>query len=356
MDPRLIASTLPADRCRLDVWFWRAVEQLGLVPDAVLQQARVPIALPVASHCFLTTAQLFAVFDALEHLSGDPGVGIRFFEATMRVGCPPWTIAAIYAPTFRVGLAHIIRFKRYVMPEVMYVEENEDEISIFKHWFHAPDEAATLVDSSFAFLLAIAREGTRKRLRPVRIELARPGPTTDLHRTHFGCPIIHDAPRNAMVMQTTDCDMPFPGQNAQLLEILTPALASVFQDRQHQVGFAEAVKSVLKRSLTHGRSSLARTAREMGMSERTLQRRITAEGTTFSAIVKASRQELGRQLLSDPSMGISEVAGRLGYQDTTSFYRAFRSWEGVTPNQWQAGDRSEGQFAAAPGKGRVTTA
>ncbi|TGU31128.1 AraC family transcriptional regulator, partial [bacterium M00.F.Ca.ET.152.01.1.1] len=96
----------------------------------------------------------------------------------------------------------------------------------------------------------------------------------------------------------------------------------------------EQVKVVLKRSLASGRPELSDIARELGMSERTLQRRITEEGTSFRELLINARQELGRQLLSDPTADIDEVACRLGYQDASSFYRAFREWEGTTPNRW----------------------
>ncbi|MGY2734681.1 AraC family transcriptional regulator ligand-binding domain-containing protein [Sphingomonas sp. UYP23] len=331
----VIHGDTPPDKCRLDIWFWQALEGLGVSPAAVLQHARIPIALP-RSYCFFTTTQLFAIFDALEHLADDPAIGFRFFEATKKVGTPPWAAAATFAPNFRLALAHVIQFKRHVMPERMYAEEKHGELSIFKEWFYAPSEAASLVDSSFAFLLAILRQGTGRSLSPLRIDLVRRSPGSDLHRAHFGCPVRYDAARNALVLRSSDCDLPFVEQNPQMLDILRPALTSEFQDPQPFSCVADSVKAVLKRSLSTGRPDLAKIAREMGTSERTLQRRITAEGTTFSAITKEARQELGRHLLSDPSMEIGDVAFRLGYQDTTSFYRAFRGWEGETPNQWQA--------------------
>ncbi|ULA62787.1 MAG: hypothetical protein LZF86_60014 [Nitrospira sp.] len=51
--------------------------------------------------------------------------------------------------------------------------------------------------------------------------------------------------------------------------------------------------------------------------------------------MSAARRDLGRHLLTDPATGIDEVACLLGYQDTTSFYRAFREWEGMQPNRWR---------------------
>ena len=71
------------------------------------------------------------------------------------------------------------------------------------------------------------------------------------------------------------------------------------------------------------------------MSERTLQRRIEEEGTTFRRLLTEARQELGRQLMSDPSVEIDKVAFLLGFQDSSSFYRAFREWEGMTPSEWR---------------------
>ena len=92
---------------------------------------------------------------------------------------------------------------------------------------------------------------------------------------------------------------------------------------------------MLKRCLAGGRPELSAVARELAMSERTLQRRITEEGSTFRELVAQARQELWRRLLGDPASTIDEVAYLLGYQDTSSFYRAFRDGEGVTPNRWR---------------------
>jgi AraC-like DNA-binding protein len=77
-------------------------------------------------------------------------------------------------------------------------------------------------------------------------------------------------------------------------------------------------------------------ARELGLSERTLQRRITDEGTTFRQMLNETRHELVRQYLGNASVEINEAAFLVGYEDPNSFYRAFRSWEGQTPAEWRA--------------------
>lgn len=117
--------------------------------------------------------------------------------------------------------------------------------------------------------------------------------------------------------------------------MLTPALAAALGKFEARSSIREQVKVALKRCLASGRPQLSDVARELGMSERTLQRRITEEDATFRDLLAQARQALWRRLLADPAAGIDEVACLLGYQDTSSFYRAFRDWEGITPNRWR---------------------
>lgn len=334
-------DTIPADRCRLQPSFWRAIERIGLHPSTVLRQARLPVTLPLESQPLVTTAQFFAIWRVMEALTRDPGLWLRFVEATDAVGHQPMFVAACYASDYRDAIARVVRFKRLTTPERFLIEERDGEVSIAKEWFHATSpEPAMSVDVSFGFMVALGRKGTRTPLAPVRVELARAGPVGDAHRAYFGCPIRHGAPRDTLVLRASDLDRPFPGHNAELLAVLTPALAAALGEFGPESTFVEQVKVVLKRSLAGGRPEVSDVARGLGTSERTLQRRITGEGTTFRALVTEARQELGRQLLSDPSAEVDEVACLLGFQDPTSFYRAFRGWEGVTPARWRELNRA----------------
>jgi len=76
-------------------------------------------------------------------------------------------------------------------------------------------------------------------------------------------------------------------------------------------------------------------AQELGVSERTLQRRLTEEGTSFQSLLSAVRRARAHQLLADPALDLTEVALLLGYEDQSSFFRAFKIWEGVTPATWR---------------------
>jgi AraC-like DNA-binding protein len=71
-----------------------------------------------------------------------------------------------------------------------------------------------------------------------------------------------------------------------------------------------------------------------------LQRRIAEEGSSFRHLLSDARRELARIYLQHPSLGLSQAASLVGYENPNSFLRAFRVWERVTPTEWRALQKS----------------
>jgi AraC-like DNA-binding protein len=136
-----------------------------------------------------------------------------------------------------------------------------------------------------------------------------------------------------LVLHGADLDRPFLTYNAELLEMLNPQLVSALEERRAQSSISEQVKWILKRLLAGARPEIEAVARELGLGDRTLQRRIVDDGSTFRQLLLEARQELAREYLNRPEIDVAEVAYLLGYEDSNSFYRAFRTWEGTTPAQ-----------------------
>ncbi|HEV2570408.1 MAG TPA: AraC family transcriptional regulator ligand-binding domain-containing protein [Beijerinckiaceae bacterium] len=324
------------DKCRVPQAFWRAAEQFGVRPAALLRQARLPATLHLGGQVVLTTVQYFALMQALADLSGDTALGIRMVQAVDTAVHPPSSLAAFYARDYRDGLTRLARFKRLCTPEQLQIVEANGDCTISAEWpFATEAEPAISVDITFATLVELGRRATGRAIVPRRLELARPGLVSTTHTEYFGCSIRTSAQQDKLVLDCADLNRPFPGHNAEMLEILTPALSAALGELEAQSSVAEQVKIVLKRSLASGQPSLSDVAKQLGMSDRTLQRRITEEGSTFRDLLSDARRDLGRHLLSDPVTDIDEIACLLGYQDTTSFYRAFREWEGIPPNRWR---------------------
>lgn len=99
---------------------------------------------------------------------------------------------------------------------------------------------------------------------------------------------------------------------------------------------ADRVRAVLHEKLPAGGSILTAVTQHLAVSSRTLQRQLQYEGTTFQAVLASTRENLARHYLSNSTLRTSEIAFLLGYDDSNSFYRAFRSWTGTTPDALRA--------------------
>ncbi|HEY5779016.1 MAG TPA: helix-turn-helix domain-containing protein, partial [Terrimicrobiaceae bacterium] len=196
-------------------------------------------------------------------------------------------------------------------------------------WPFAADEQppALLIDAVFALVMELGRRGTKTKLTPKRIELKRQEERANGLSEYFGCPIRYRSHRDVMVLRAADIELPFVAHNEELLQMLAPQLENQLKAGRTKQSIHEQVKWVLKRLLSGSRPNLVMVGKELGMSERTLQRRITEEGTTFRQLLNETRHELVQEYLGDESVEIAEAAFLVGYETPNSFYRAFRSWE-----------------------------
>ena len=76
-------------------------------------------------------------------------------------------------------------------------------------------------------------------------------------------------------------------------------------------------------------------AKDLGLSVRCLQMKLSKEGETFSQIVKTVRKELAKTYLQEENYSIDEITYLLGFSDPSVFHRAFKNWTGVTPGQYR---------------------
>ena len=94
----------------------------------------------------------------------------------------------------------------------------------------------------------------------------------------------------------------------------------------------QRVRAALLEGLPSGLASIEAITRKLAMSRRTLQRRIEAEGTSFQAILRDTREALARHYLERTALPAAEISFLLGFDEPNSFYRAFRGWTGLTPD------------------------
>jgi AraC-like DNA-binding protein len=245
-------------------------------------------------------------------------------------------LAAVSSRSLRDALQRLARYKQLTCPEAVDVEERGDEARVQFRWLLAEEtEPPVLIDLCFAAVVRIAHRGTGAVVSPKRLELRGAARNREMYEAHFACPLRFDGRRNTIVFRKADLDRPFITHNADLLAAVAPQLEAELERALGSKEVAEQVKGVLKRLLAGRRPGIEDVARELRLSSRTLQRRLTEADATFQKLLQEARRELARHYLTHSSLELNQTAYLLGYEDAHSFFRAFQDWEGTSPGAWR---------------------
>lgn len=328
------------NKLKIPAAVWAGFKLVGVSVNDVVRHSRLSPSV-AAKGAEVTTAQYFALWRSVLELSGDAAVGIKLAAQLESAALPPAFLAGFHAADYRDALHRVARFKQLCAPEHVNLAEDRTTCAIDFEWIHAEEVTpAALIDASMASVVELGRRGTRLPLKARLVELARSrGSNVKAHEAYYGCRVRVGAKCDRLVLTRSDLDHPFATYNEELLAMLAPELTRALEERQPRP-IAEKVVWILKRRMSGGRLDLETIAGELGVSERTLQRRITEAGTSYQHLVTEARQALAREYLADVSLELKEVASLLGYSDQNSFFRAFRQWEGATPSEWRAAHRA----------------
>lgn len=304
---------------------------------AVLQRAGLPATFFQQDRIYASTAELFALWSAIGEMSADPAIGLALGSEPRIEHYSPTTIAAVCSRSLHDALQRIGRYKRLTCPEEIRLTAARNEVSVEFVYTEATEaEPDVMVDLALSWILSIGRRGTDGRLVPLRVELVRSSRNSALLEKHFGCRVRFKAPRNALVFSVDDMDRAFVTHNEDVLAMIGAQLELELGAITDDEDLAEQAKRAVKRSMTGKRPVLNQVAQELGMSGRTLQRRLTGLGSSFQQVAEDARRELARHYLENSGAEYQEVAYLLGYADANSFFRAFHIWEGASPGEWRA--------------------
>jgi AraC-like DNA-binding protein len=157
----------------------------------------------------------------------------------------------------------------------------------------------------------------------------------------LACPVRFNAEATRLTLRGSILDCPLRAPNPGLFDYLGRHAAELQRRVQSAATVSARVRELVAAHVREGEPAQASVARRLGMSERTLQRRLNDEGVAFATLVEEVRAELARLYLGDPKLAVFEVAFLLGYSEPSAFNRAFRRWTGMSPSQFRTSTRTE---------------
>lgn len=272
-------------------------------------------------------------------------VGARFeLEALGLLGHLVWR-----APTVGAALQELNRFLHLQdRGSVSYLRPAQEGVVSLGYSIFDPDTpAAGLVyDLVLAMGMSLLRRLAGARFRAIEVWLPHAGPSLPQpYGRAFGAALRFDAPRAEIHFAADWLSAPLAGADTMQHERVQRAIAlAEARDAPDLVGRARAAVRVL---LLTGNASATSIAAALGLHERTLRRRLRAEGQTLQRVVALARFDVARQLLHETRLPLADIADALGYAEASAFVRAFHGWAGCTPGHWRGANASAAPAAAS---------
>lgn len=275
----------------------------------------------------------------LHSRANDPGLGLH---AAQRLNAGAFGLieyAATSAPDLGRSLELLATFG-YVLHgfPIFELQKHEDRTRLIYNCPHPIREAWARASEEFALaaVCELGRRSTGETWKPERVMMRQPPPEHASEvEAYFGCPVEYLAEAAGFWIGPSSLALNNHAADVRLSEVLITCLGRESRDVQLGSQLAQRVSQLLRDLLSRGEAVLPVVANRLSMSPRTLQHRLSREGRTFRELLDEVREAEARRLLSDPQVGVAEVAAALAYSEPSAFHRAFRRWTGMSPESYR---------------------
>jgi AraC-like DNA-binding protein len=268
--------------------------------------------------------------------SGNPNIGLAAPELVNPGHYGVVGYAMMSSPDLQTCIGRLIRYL-HVVSDGVIIELVPDPAG---HWVTIEyvgghrSVPRQRVEYGLLVLLSFCRWVAGRLLVPLAASFRCPEPPDDTpHRRAYGCPLRFGQGRDGFLISTRDIEMPLPTATPEL-NALHDHHAALALHRLMTPTSSRAQDMVVKH-LPDGCPRRSQIAADLGLSDRTFQRRLDEEHTSFRGIVDKTRRELAHDYLRDPRISLSEIAYLLGYTDQSPFHRACMRWFSKSPGEYR---------------------
>jgi AraC-like DNA-binding protein len=175
---------------------------------------------------------------------------------------------------------------------------------------------------------------TNRDCIPTRLSFAhaRNSALKEVHRI-LRCPVEFSQPTDCWVLPQSVMALPIISKDDRLLRILEGHADHLLEERQAPGGCRGVVEDQLIGVIASGKVQAVEIADQLGMSVRSLRRRLAEEGTSFGEVLDRLRQRLALGYLENQRLSLQQIAWLVGYSEIASFNHAFKRWTGTSPGR-----------------------
>ena len=269
------------------------------------------------------------MLDAVWHVIATKSEGYKFaiLAGSMMAIAPslPFSVMKSYAPNLRSVFRRTPYFAKFLPVADIECHDTNGIVSLDIKAQRPGYGSSLQIASYFSFLIRMARAQTSKPFFALKLELENKFVTCAKLAEFMGCDIEIGA-TNSIHFDKSAALTPFFGAN--LIKWRQTENELKYQSIDNKKSpLHRQVYNILMETLPRGNGAVAPVAKQMGITQRTLQRRLKKDGVSYRHILNEARFWLSTKFLDQGKMSKTEIAYRLGYRDPNSFYRVYKAWK-----------------------------
>lgn len=329
------------------------LEAANLDAPALFSEAGLDIADLNNSDARFEPEKISILWELAALRSGNPAIGLMQFQMARPASFDAVAYVMMSCPNLLAGLEHLIRYLR-IVSDAADIALHEDArgygvtVELFGGGRAVPRQRIEFV---MITIIGFCRWITGRKLQPLEVDLANPAPADlQAYADAFRCPLRFDAPVHRLLFSHADLIAPLPTSNPVLAE-LHGRYAGEHLKRLNSARTSFSARELIVRQLSEGDPLRADIAKALCMSERTLQRRLQEEGTSFHQLIEDTRREMAQEYLGQRHLTLGQTAYLLGFADQSNFFRACKRWFDMSPGEYR--NRLDRKCAPGAGSGKA---
>lgn len=310
------------------------LEYQGIDVSVVLKKAGLPENALNHKTPTMKEVEYYRFLEAIDEVADDPGMPVAMATTDKIETFSPPIFASYCSRNGAACIERLSRYKKLIGPMSFVVSKDEETETVeLATGDPALKMPSFMVRSEFAFLIGMIRRATGTEMKPERITMRELPKGSEFEE--FAGIALEKGGRDTITFTNAALEEPFVSHSEAMWSYFEPELNKRLADLEVDDSVSARVRSALTELLPAGVSGVESVAEKLGMSHRTLQRKLSEEGTTFQKQLNSTREVLALHYIKNTDMTTNDIAYLLGYAELNSFLRAFSIWTGKTITEYK---------------------
>jgi len=328
----------PSHHIDLAIMLVDALESLGMNSAELLQKSGIELLDHGRHNDRIGATAMQRFWQSALTKSGRDDIGIICARHVNPISMHGLLIAAASSDTMQEAFERLLKYYRVVTTlGKIKITQNADEIRLcFKLPIPVGVALNESVDAILAGILGFCRMASNNEIDILRVELQRPMPRQlRTFEDFYGCPIKFNADRDAFYFNYKIMQRRLNSANPELARANEQVVVDYLR-RFDEIYLANRATSFIIEELPSGIPSQSKIAELMGLSGRTLRRKLSREGLRYAELLEHAQQAMATQYLASTTLSIGAISYMVGYSEPSNFTRSFKKWTNLTPNDFRA--------------------